>query len=157
MCHGDGPSPDNTDGWQPEDPEAWVCPDGGLIYHDLSAHGIAVRRYDSDYRLVERVVHWIGRDQFSLMPDGSGRTASGEINFFDAFAFAVPADESTVTETIRGTDSKAATDQPPHQLVFLNKGELRFTPDGELQILSGRWDFADDFTGAIQRLCAALR
>ena len=132
------------------------APAGGLVYHNLSANGIAVRRYDSDYRLVDRVVRWLSRTRFSLTPDGSGRTASGELNFFDTFAYGVPADESTITETIRGTDSKAATDQPPHQLVFLNKGELRFTPDGELQVLSGRWDFVADFPGAIQRLCTAL-
>jgi hypothetical protein len=71
--------------------------------------------------------------------------------------FGLPADESTITETIRGTDSKAATDQPPHELVYLNKGELRFTPDGALEVVSGRWDFVDDFEGAIQRLCAALQ
>jgi hypothetical protein len=156
VCIGQGPSPDNTNGWEPADPEAWVCTGSRLIYHNLSAQGIGVRHYDSDYRLVEREVHWLGRDRFSLSPDGSGKTASGEANFFDTFVFGVPADESTITETIRGTDSKAATDQPPHELVFINKGEVRFTPDGELEVVSGRFDFVDDFEGAIQRLCAAL-
>jgi hypothetical protein len=157
VCLGQGPSTDNTDGWVPEDPEAWVCPGDKLIYHDLAAQGIGVRHYDSDYRLTDRTVHWFGRDRFSLSPDGSGRTASGELNFFDSFVYGVPADESTITETIRGTDSKAATDQPDHELVFLNKGEVRFTSEGDLQVLSGRWDFVDDFDGAIQRMCAALQ
>jgi hypothetical protein len=157
VCIGQGPSTDNTDGWVPADPEAAVCDGGRLIYHNQTVKGIGVRHYDSDYRLTDRRVHWIGSEHFSLASDGSGATASGESNFFEGFVYAVPADESTITETVRGTDSKAATDQPPHELIFLNKGEVRFTPDGNLEVLSGRWDFVDDFEGAVQRLCAALQ
>jgi hypothetical protein len=156
VCIGQGPSNDNTNGWAPEGADA-VCDGGRLIYHNASVKGIGVRHYDSDYRLTDRRVHWIGRERFSLAPDGSGKTASGETNFFDSFVYGVPADDATITETVRGTDSKAATDQPPHQLIFLNKGEIRFTPDGSLEVLSGRWDFVDDFEGAVQRLCGALQ
>ena len=141
VCIGQGPSTDNTDGWAPADA---VCDGGKPIYHTLSVNGMGVRHYDADYRLTDRQVHWVGRESFSLAPDGSGKTASGEVNFFDTFVYGVPADDGTITETIRGTDSQAATDQPPHQLIYLNKGEVRFTPDGNLEVLSGRWDFVDD-------------
>jgi hypothetical protein len=149
VCIGSGPSTDNTNGWIPADPEAWVCQGGILIYHNLTVQGKAVRRYDSDYHLVDRTVHWVGRDRYSLKSDGAGKTASGESNFKDEFMYGVPADEATVTEVISGTDSKAAPDQPPHTLLFLNKGEVKFSPDGNLTVLSGRWDFVTDFEGAI--------
>ncbi len=153
VCIGQGPSFDNTDGWALADA---ACDDGRLIYHNLSMKGIGVRHYDADYRLTDRRAHWLGRESFSLAPDGSGKTASGEANFFESFVYGVPADDATITETVRGTDSRAATDQPPHELIFLNKGEVRFAPDGSLEVLSGRWDFVDDFEGAVRRLCAAL-
>ena len=79
------------------------------------------------------------------------------VQLLRGFVYGVPADDGTITETIRGTDPRPATDQPPHKLVFLNKGEVRFTPDGKLEVLSGRWDFVDDFEGAVQRLCGALQ
>jgi hypothetical protein len=47
------------------------------------------------------------------------------------------------------------TDQPPHELLYLDKGEFRIDPSGALTIVSGRNDLATDFDAAVARTCAA--
>jgi hypothetical protein len=93
----------------------------------------------------------------SAHPDGSGKTASGTEDFFETDDYSIHGNtQDGVTITTEGTEAKAVTDQPPHELLYLDKGELRTDPSGAGTIVSGRWDLFTDFDAAVARTCAAL-
>jgi hypothetical protein len=46
---------------------------------------------------------------------------------------------------------------PGHEILGLDKGELRIDPSGAFTILSGRWDFFTDGDAANALFCAALK
>jgi hypothetical protein len=135
------------------------CADGGTVYAEISRNLIAKRYYDSDYRLVRRVLHWYENNGVSSRhPDGSGPTASGSENFFETNDYTIPGnmDEGVIT-TLRGTENEIRLDAPGHEILALDKGELRIDPSGATTILSGRWDFFTDEAAANARICAALK
>jgi hypothetical protein len=134
------------------------CTDGGTVYAKLSRNLIAKRYYDSDYRLVQRVLHWYENNTvFSRHPDGSGPAASGRANYFETNEYSIPGNmDDGVTTTFRGTEAEIWLDAPGHDILVLDKGELRIDPSGAFTILSGRWDFFTDGDAANARICAAL-
>jgi hypothetical protein len=134
------------------------CADGGTVYAKDSNALIAKRYYDSDYRLVQRALHWYGNNAvYSRRPDGSAPTASGSQNFVETDDYSIPGNtEEGVTVTLRGTENEIRLDAPGHDILALDKGELRIAPNGDLTILSGRWDFFTDGDAANARICAAL-
>jgi len=135
------------------------CADGGTVYAKNSRNLIAKRYYDSDYRLVQRVLHWYENSQIlSRHPDGSGPTASGSENFFETNDYSIPGNmDDGVTTTLQGTEAEIRLDALGHELLVLDKGELRIDPSGAFTILSGRWDFFTDGDAANARICAALQ
>jgi hypothetical protein len=155
LCTANGKDIERTDGWQPTD----VCPDGNIIYENGSRSLIAKRFYNSDYKLVEKVLHWFGAGKISLHPDGSGKTASGTGSAMELWEYSIPGNTGEgVTVTIQGTDAKFVTDQPPHEVLVLDKGELIYDPNGdEFTIVTGRWDIFTEFDAVIARECEALR
>ena len=154
LCTASGQDVDDSDGWQPD----WQCPDGNILYAKSSFSLVAKRTYDRDYKLVQRHVHWFGDSHQSAHADGSGKTASGTEDFFETDDYSIHGNtQDGVTITIEGTDAKAVTDQPPHELLYLDKGELRTDPSGAGTIVSGRWDLFTDFDAAVARTCAALQ
>jgi hypothetical protein len=134
------------------------CADGGTVYAKLSRNLIAKRYYDSDYRLVRRVLHWYQNNAvLSRNPDGSGPTASVSENFFETNDYSIPGNtDDGVTTTLRGTEVEIRLDAPGHEIIVLHKGELRIDPSGGLTILSGRWDFFTDEGAFNARICDAL-
>jgi hypothetical protein len=155
LCTAYGKDVETTNGWVPID----VCPDGSVIYRNESSSLVAKRFYNSDYELVQKVLHWFGSGQSSLHADGSGKTASGERNVMETFDYSIPGNTSeAVTATAKGTEGKVVTDQPPHEVLILDKGEVQFDPNGDdFTILSGRWDDLTDVDGALTRVCEALK
>jgi hypothetical protein len=135
------------------------CADGGTVLAKISRNLIAKRYYDSDYRLVRRVLHWYENNAVSSRhPDGSGPTASGSEDFFETNDYAIPGNfDEGVTTTLRGTEADIRLDAPGHEILVLDKGELRIDPSGAFTILSGRWDFFTDADAANARICAALK
>jgi hypothetical protein len=135
------------------------CADGGTVYAKISRNLIAKRYYDSDYRLVRRVLHWYENNAVSSRhPDGSGPTASGSEDFFETNDYSIPGNfDDGVTTTLRGTETDIRLDAPGHEILVLDKGELRIDPSGAFTILSGRWDFFTDGDAANARICAALK
>jgi hypothetical protein len=135
------------------------CADGGTVYAKSSRNLIAKRYYDSDYRLVRRVLHWYQNNAvLSRNPDGSGPTASVSENFFETNDYSIPGNiDDGVTTTLRGTEAEIRLDAPGHEILVLDKGELRIDPSGGLTILSGRWDFFTDEAAANARICDALK
>jgi hypothetical protein len=154
LCTASGQDVNDVPGWQPD----WQCPDGNLLYTKASFSLVAKRTYDSDYKLVQRHLHWFGNSHTSAHADGSGKTASGTEDFFETDDYSIHGNtQDGMTQTIDGTDAKAVTDQPPHELLYLDKGELRTDPSGVVTIVSGRWDLFTDFDAAVARTCEALR
>jgi len=135
------------------------CADGGTVYAKSSRNLIAKRYYDSDYRLVQRVLHWYQNNAvLSRHPDGSGPTASVSENFLETNDYSIPGNfDDGVTTTFRGTEVEIRLDAPGHEILVLDKGELRIDPSGAFTILSGRWDFFTDEAAANARICAALK
>ena len=135
------------------------CADGGTVYAKSSRNLIAKRYYDSDYRLVQRVLHWYQNNAvLSRHPDGSGPTASVSENFLETNDYSIPGNfDDGVTTTLRGTEAEIRLDAPGHEILVLDKGELRIDPSGAFTILSGRWDFFTDEAAANARICAALK
>jgi hypothetical protein len=135
------------------------CADGGTVYAKISRNLIAKRYYDSDYRLVRRVLHWYKNNAVSSRhPDGSGPTASGSEDFFETNDYSIPGNfDDGVTTTLRGTETDIRLDAPGHEILVLDKGELRIDPSGAFTILSGRWDFFTDGDAANALFCAALK
>jgi hypothetical protein len=106
---------------------------------------------------VQRHLHWFGDSHQSSHADGSGKTASGTENFFETDDYSIHGNaQDGVTITIEGMDAKESPIQPPHELLYLDKGEFRIDPSGALTIVSGRNDLATDFDAAVARACAAL-
>jgi hypothetical protein len=135
------------------------CADGGTVYAKSSRNLIAKRYYDSDYRLLQRVLHWYQNNAvLSRHPDGSGPTASVSENFFETDDYSIPGNMADgVTTSLRGTEAEIRLDAPGHEILVLDKGELRIDPSGAFTILSGRWDFFTDEAAANARICAALK
>jgi hypothetical protein len=135
------------------------CADGGTVYAKSSRNLIAKRYYDGDYRLVRRVLHWYKHNAvLSRHPDGSRPTASGNENFFETNDYSIPGNvDDGVTTILRGTETDIRLDAPGHEILVLDKGELRIDPSGGLTILSGRWDFFTDEGAANARICDALK
>jgi hypothetical protein len=55
------------------------------------------------------------------------------------------------------TETEIRLDAPGHEILVLDKGELRIDPSGGLTILSGRWDFFTDEGAFSARICDALK
>jgi hypothetical protein len=155
FCNANALAFEADDGFGP----ALDCADGGTVYAKNSRNLIAKRYYDSDYRLVRRVLHWYENSQIlSRHPDGSGPTASASENYFETNDYSIPGNtDDGVTTTLRGTEIEIRLDAPGHEILVLDKGEVRIDPSGAFTILSGRWDFFTDGDAATARICAALQ
>jgi hypothetical protein len=151
---GKTPVPD----WEAHDD--FVC-DGANVFHTYTESERTVRHYnpveaDGLARLRSRDVHLVNLELLSKHDDGSGNQVRFRGDFRRHDDFAVPGDQSTVTETYHGVMIDGQALQGSHRgNVIVEKGMLVIPPDGE-PTWSGQFDLDENFDAAVGRLCSHL-
>jgi hypothetical protein len=136
--------------------QAWAdadC-DGRAIYGTGGQHRTLTRHGDADGRALWSKQHVEIKEQLSMQPDGSGPTMRGVGLFEESYAYAVPGDFSTRTDTYTGLD--ASITAPGYGLVLHDVGVKTFDTDGNVLFRHGPHPIVDDFEAAMQNVCDAF-
>lgn len=121
-------------------------------------HSISYRTFNQNNRITDRILHNSGTDTYSgTESTTSGPRTKGSFEYLNHSVFTTPGDTSSSTDTLTGTpDFMQSADNGDGELLVLNEGQVIFFPNGDVDIVSGRWDLFTDYDAANARMCSAL-